>query len=457
MAKASSSPKTAPDANRGDWEQTIVAVEAPPEPETSAAPHSESKPEAPDESSAFSAFGQPPEDETPGDDDLFATPDALDDELGGEPTDVATDGEMQLESASALDEDDLTPETGMGDDVDMLAHDEHEDAAPSGSYAPDLEKFVKHEGGDVVIRQPYLEREKKAELENRLTPHKKAKLRERRWIPRRRESRSEIGQAVDALNWKPRYEPKAVAWLHESDLSKSEVLRRVERIPANIVDKRVVYETEGGFVVEVVYRELGQTRYKFFTVPARGGAATTLNQVRSGVYAEATAVNESLLGHLTKRRTRSRRRKTPGKIVTWPIQNKYAVDRIVGLNKRHAATLAELGISTTDELRVRSPVMLARHVGVPSKTVQGWQWAAELMLVHGMAEQYAHLLVQSGVEGLDHFRGLPPKDVVTRINSILETKRAKDAPRPVGAARSRGWLRRAKALKQKQQDFPASD
>jgi len=391
-----------------EWEQTIVA--APPEPEPELAP----PPLA------------PPEPEK-----------ALDDLLEPAPAEpVAAPPLEPLAPLEPIEEAPLAPE----------AEPTEESPIP-----PEWKPYVKREGSAYVLKEPYLDRETRAKLERVFTKDRGVKLVERRWIPTKREPVHDVERHVDAMEFKRRYEPKSVSLLNQASVDARRALRGLERIPANIVSKRVVYETEGGFVVEVTYRELGQVRKKYFTVPAAGTRAA-LSAVRSGKYAQATAVSDDLIDAVPTPSARGRPKVGPGKVQTWPIRNRHRTEGL-GLNRKEARSLALLGIHSTDQLRLRSPMIIARHLGISVDEARKLRHASELMLVKGMQERYARILPEAGVRGIDGMRRMSATSLAGRVNAHLQTRKGKKPP-AVSRTRAAQWVRGAKTLRKTKQPFP---
>lgn len=202
------------------------------------------------------------------------------------------------------------PETPAGapepvplEEVPPLEMPPEEEPAPEGEalpvdVPPELRKFVKWDGTNLVLRQPYLDSETKATLEKRAARKKGAKLVERRWHPYRRDSVRTIEAAVDDLKWQSRYEPKAVAWLGQA-AERHKAFRGLQRIPGNVIESKVVYKTDRGFVVEVTHKELGEVVKTYFAVPGR-----KLSSFKRGEFAATTLVSDELVDYVTRGRSR---------------------------------------------------------------------------------------------------------------------------------------------------------
>lgn len=399
-----------PSPRRTVWEQTLVATEQPADLETPLEPLPEPAPEVAPEPPA----------EAPADDLDLLEPEAL----------------------TPADEAPMPPPLAPMEDV------EERPATVSG--VPDeFAKFVRAEGASLILKEPYLDRATKEKLERKVG--KGGKMVERRWIPRRREPVRDVQRAIDELHWESRYKAKGVAWLEKHRKTKKARGKQLERIPANILGKRVVYETEGGFVVEVAYQERGNLLHKYFTVPAQGTRTKALESIQSGRYAEATAVGADVLGPL-KANKKTTGTLQPGKIVTWPLHNDTDVIDILGIGAAHRRTLAEMGIHTTDQFRVRSPTVIARHLGVGIPLARKWQRQAELMVVPGLAERTAQLLVDCGIKGIDDLKAQTPAKLEEKIHAHQAHKKGRK--QKVGRAKCAAWIRAANKLKKSSQTFP---
>lgn len=393
-----------------EWEQTLIADETP-EAAPAAAPV-ELAPEIP----SIQPLGGETTLQT-----LEPAPDV------GEAQPLPTDGTSTLDAGAA------------GDGIEE-------------SFPAELRRYVRREGSTLILKEPYLALAQRVQIESRVAG-RGTKLVERRWLPSKREPVHEIEKSVDALEVKPRYQPKGVSWLHRSSAETRRALRGLERVPANIVAKRVVYETEGGLVVEVTYRELGQVLKKFFTIPAVGSRAKSLQELKSGSYATATAVSDDLIDAVARPRGRGHSATPPGKVNTWPIRNKHRVE-ILGLPRKTLRGLAALGIHSTDQLRVRSPVAVGRHLAIGADEAQAWQYACEFLLLPKMGPAHAKALAEAGIRGLDQLRRTTPTRLVEAIQPVLAAKKGKVPG--VGRARAGAWVRAGKKLRKTKQDFPAA-
>lgn len=362
------------------------------------------------------------------------------------------------EGATHVDEtlvaEDATEAAPTGGDGESRLPEPVVEASPAPAVAvpEDLEAYVGQEGPHLVIRQHHFTREMKRDAEDRLATSG-AGYEEGRWIPHHRLPLADVEKAVDKLHYERRYQSVAAGWLKLHERQRQRALEGLEKVPANILAKRIVYETEGGFVVEVTYRERGEVWKKYFTVPRGGGRAKALRALQSGHYAKATIVTPTQIEALPSVR-KPRVSIPPGKVLTWPVRNDTDVLDVEGIGKVYARRLHQLGISTTDQLRLMSAEVLAGHLGTSARVVERWQRMAELLVVPGIGKQYAELLVDSGITSIDQLRQTTPKALAGVINAYLETRESTRTR--VRTARTQSWTRAARRLKKAPQPFPRS-
>ncbi|MBI2078087.1 MAG: DUF4332 domain-containing protein, partial [Euryarchaeota archaeon] len=221
-----------------------------------------------------------------------------------------------------------------------------------------------------------------------------------------------------------------------------------ERIPRNIIDKRIVFETEGGFVVEVTFRDGPETRKRFFTVDTRADRTKALEEIQSGRYAKATIIGADAIAKLGAPRHAAHPAVPPGKVNTWLITNKIDVIDIEGIGDIYGRRLHELGIHTTDQLRLTNATVLANNLSTVTGTVERWQHMAELMVIEGIGKQTAETLVNAGITSIDLLRKSRPKELARRIR---QSKGGKGGMQP---KRAKSLVQAARKMKRATQDFP---
>lgn len=316
----------------------------------------------------------------------------------------------------------------------------------------DLEPYVERTETSLVLKQTHFTRAQKRELEHRLSSSSN-EFSEAQWIPHRREALRDVEKHVDDLHWRARYKALALGWIKRQDRDRTKTLAGLERVPPHIISKRIVYETAGGFVVEVAHRELGEIRRKHFTVDAKGGRRRALESIKSGNYARVTLLSGPQIELLGPPRGRKSPH-GPGKVNTWPITNDKDVREIEGIGDVYARRLHELKIHTTDQLRLHSAEILAGHLGVSPRVVERWQQMAELLGIKGIGKQTAEMLARSGITGIDPVRSSTPKALAGIVNAFAAT--VEGGARRIAPATARVWIQSARRLKKKAQSFPVS-
>jgi predicted flap endonuclease-1-like 5' DNA nuclease len=276
------------------------------------------------------------------------------------------------------------------------------------------------------------------------------------WTPRHRETIARIEKLVDEVTpYKPKPRKALGKWLTATAEDDSPEGEGMELIPSNIRSKKIVYETEGGFVVEVMYREAGDLRRKYFTVSSTGGRTKALASIKSGTYAKVTTVTDSMIEALkAPGRRKGGPRASPGKIKTWPIENTTNVTDVEGIGDEYQGRLKEIGFYTTDQLRLGNPAILAAHLGTTEANVQYWQQQAELMLVKGVGKQQAELLVRAGVRSIKDLKALTPKKLTKMIDDVAKGRKVRISGRGIGPKTAATLIREARKLRPRLQPFP---
>lgn len=281
---------------------------------------------------------------------------------------------------------------------------------------------------------------------------------EPRWTPKHRTPINEIRKRVDKLDVGGRTRPKNLdKWLKPRRPATDEPLpgKGIELIPSNIRNKRIVYETEGGFVVEVEYREGGDLKTKYYTVSNAPGRQKALASIKSGAYAQVTTVTDQMIADASKRSTKkTSKRGQAGKVTTWPIEHKTNVTDIEGVGDEYQARLKEIGYYTTDQLRLGNPKIIAAHVGVTEGTVRRWQAQAELMLVPGVGKQLAELMVRAGIDGLDALKEPTPKQLSDAVKAVQKDRKVRITSTGVGPKRAGNLIRAVRKIRKRSQAFP---
>lgn len=147
-----------------------------------------------------------------------------------------------------------------------------------------------------IISERYLPREEKERIENRIIQEYSGEqvLYEHKWTKMSEEELSEIERRVDVLSGripevreepkpryaKPRYEyiPVEVPYTAPSWIELP--------ITGTILDKRILYKTSGGYVIEIVYRAPdGALKTERFSVTSVGDVEAAIDKLRPSVEA----------------------------------------------------------------------------------------------------------------------------------------------------------------------------
>lgn len=319
---------------------------------------------------------------------------------------------------------------------------------PEPAFPADLEPHIRQDGTRLFLVEKQFDRPTKLSAENRITSAPRTALSETGWHPKHRTSLKEVHAQVDKLK---AHQPTLIGnWL-KGFKSTTLLKPKVERVPQYILDKKIVYESEGGFVVEVTYRDGTETRKKFFTASSTEGRSKALSQIESGRYAQIHVVDEERIGAMRAGRTGALPF-TAGRINTYPITNASDVLEVEGIGEIFARRLHELGIHTTDQLRLMNATVIANNLGAPIGSVEKWQQMSELLLVPGIGKQSAELLVRSGVTSIDQLKKEKPKTLAAKTKAAVKGTRM----RGIQAASARSWITAARKMKKSIQEFPTS-
>lgn len=327
-----------------------------------------------------------------------------------------------------------------------------EPADESEPVPSDLQPHVGEDEMGLYLKEKNFDRPTKLALEARITTSPRTALSEKSWHPAHRNSLKSIHEGVDKLKVKP---ARLVgdSWLKTQFKARSEAVRR-EVIPGNILSKRIVYETEGGFVVEVTFREGGETRKKFFTVNTRQGRQKALESIQSGKQAITAIVGEAALKEMARPKGKTPLETPPGQVNTYPITNQWDVLEIEGIGEVYARRLHELGIHSTDQLRCTNATVIANNLGISPPQVEKWQQMSELLVVKGVGKQIAEALVRTGVTGIDDLRARKPKELSEAVTATIMNSTPRIMRSGVNTKRAWSIILQARNLKKSVQPFP---
>ncbi len=127
----------------------------------------------------------------------------------------------------------------------------------------------------------------------------------------------------------------------------------------------------------------------------------------------------------------------------------YPIIEVEGIGEIYRRKLSEAGITTTDDLlgRCRTPShreMLYAETGIGEKLILEWANLADLMRISGVAEEYANLLEEAGVDTVKELKHRVPENLYAKLVEVNETKNlVRRLPSPEDVA---DWVEKAKNL-----------
>ncbi len=127
----------------------------------------------------------------------------------------------------------------------------------------------------------------------------------------------------------------------------------------------------------------------------------------------------------------------------------YPIIEVEGIGEIYRRKLSEAGITTTDDLlaRCRTPShreMLSAETGIGEKLILEWANLADLMRISGVAEEYADLLEEAGVDTVKELKHRVPENLYAKLVEVNEAKNlVRRLPSPEDVA---DWVEQAKNL-----------
>jgi hypothetical protein len=127
----------------------------------------------------------------------------------------------------------------------------------------------------------------------------------------------------------------------------------------------------------------------------------------------------------------------------------YPITEMRAIAPFYAAKLKSVGIRSTTTLlkRTATPKLrkeLSEATNIPMKLILDWANIADLTRVHGIALEYAELLVASGVDTVKDLSRRNAANLVVRMNEVNGKKRQVDLL--PSEKRVSGWIAAAKSL-----------
>jgi predicted flap endonuclease-1-like 5' DNA nuclease len=127
----------------------------------------------------------------------------------------------------------------------------------------------------------------------------------------------------------------------------------------------------------------------------------------------------------------------------------YPIIEVEGIGEIYRRKLNQARITTTDDLlaRCRTPShreMLAAETGIGEKLILEWANLADLMRISGVAEEYADLLEEAGVDTVKELKHRVPENLHSKLVEVNEEKNlVRRLPSPEDVA---DWVEQAKSL-----------
>ncbi len=122
---------------------------------------------------------------------------------------------------------------------------------------------------------------------------------------------------------------------------------------------------------------------------------------------------------------------------------------VEGVGPAYAATLAEHGMTTTDDLLGRAArpadrTELAAATGIDAALILEWVNHADLFRIHGVAGQFADLLEEAGVDTVVELAQRNPDNLASALGAANAAKNL--ANRVPSVTEVQAWVAEAKAL-----------
>jgi predicted flap endonuclease-1-like 5' DNA nuclease len=122
---------------------------------------------------------------------------------------------------------------------------------------------------------------------------------------------------------------------------------------------------------------------------------------------------------------------------------------VEGIGEKYAAKLKEAGVANTDALlkigsTPKGRKELAEKAGIGDALILEWVNHVDLFRIKGVAEEYADLLEEAGVDTVPELAQRVPKNLFQKVLEINETKKL--VRRPPTEAMVADWIDQAKKL-----------
>lgn len=162
-------------------------------------------------------------------------------------------------------------------EIEETPLEEMEEVGYSGVFlSQPSEKKEKIKGKEYLVSQFSLSHEEKKLLEREAFGDS-GELREKQWEKTARESLEEIEKSID----EGLIEEVVPEEEEEKEEVEVEVLPEGEKVYGRIITREVVYETPGGYVVKVVYREGDDVKTSYYSISKLEGIEHSLDEIKA--------------------------------------------------------------------------------------------------------------------------------------------------------------------------------
>jgi len=142
---------------------------------------------------------------------------------------------------------------------------------------PDEEKKEKIKGKEYVLPEFYLSHDEKKSLEEDAFGDSDEELKEKSWEKSAKESLHEIEKIIDEGLIGGEEEEEI---FEEKEEKREESIEPGEQIYGKIINREVVYETPGGYVVKVISKEGGSIKTTYYSVSKVEGIEQALDDLQ---------------------------------------------------------------------------------------------------------------------------------------------------------------------------------
>lgn len=131
------------------------------------------------------------------------------------------------------------------------------------------------------------------------------------------------------------------------------------------------------------------------------------------------------------------------------IMSFYPIIEIEGIGEIYKSKLNEVGIKDTRDYleRSKTPIereKLSKETGIPEKLILEWANLSDLMRIDGVAEEYADLMEEAGVDTVKELKNRVPENLYEKMKEINEMKNLVRRLPSLNDVKS--WVEQAKEL-----------